>query len=383
MGNIPGGASPSTGSWFSGRTTPSGVLTPGSALSRSTASRLGVVPALAIPSNLFHEHRTPEYDMGYPGSTAVSPSTPIVLSSLIRSSGVGSGPGTASNGGSVPLTPTTDDAAHFEYHTFSHHSFPRVNGYDGAHGDDEDEDEDEDERMTMAAPSHIGGSPRRGSGGVGVTRTAKKRRSTTIAAGPSAAAAAAVGITRSRSGTMVGGVGVGVPGLVPTNGLSGGSLTMSPVDMHGAPGPAMGLGPLGGASGGGNASANGTPMMAMAMGGQANSPLAMKELSPTHKPLIENYLNRYLNYLCMNRACFLFFFFFSFSLFPTFLFHPHYHLITRFFSFFDHCYRFPLFSWRIATPSLTIQCYLVIAGQTRSNHSSISICLLPPLCASS
>lgn len=317
MGNIPGGGlgggnsntnSPAgtNGPWFSGRTTPSGVLTPGSALSRSTVSRLGVMPSLAIPSGLFQEHRSnAEYDSGYPGSNAVSPTGPVVLSSYLRSSGVGSGPGTASNGGSVPLTPTTDEAVHFEYHPFAqqHHSAYSRNGGSGAGNDvdEDDEDDDEDEKMTMAAHSHMG-SPRRG---VGVTRTAKKRRSTTIAAGPSAAA---VGVTRSRSGTMISGPASTV---VPTNGLSGGSLTMSPVDMHGSA-AGLGMGILGSSSTTAGSSGPGTPL-----GGQANSPLAMKELSPAHKPMIENYLNRYLNYLCMNREFFSFFPFFLF-LFPFF-----------------------------------------------------------------
>jgi hypothetical protein len=268
------------------------------------------------------------------GAGAVSPSMPLVLS-LIR--GGGSGPGTASNGGSVPLTPTTDDTAPFEYHHFtsaaaggSNHSFSRAGrsgsiGYaDGADDEDENEDEDEEDRMTMALPRlGTGGSPRRG---VGVTRTPKKRRSTTIAAGPSAAAAAA-GNTRSRSGTMVnggaggggGGGGAASAGLVPSNGLSGGSLTMSPVDIHGSVSASMGLGMGMGmlvSSASSSASASGSPVNTNTsnsttgtngvvnsggVGGQANSPLAMKELSPAHRPMIESYLNRYLNYLCVNR----------------------------------------------------------------------------------
>jgi hypothetical protein len=87
------------------------------------------------------------------------------------------------------------------------------------------------------------------------------------------------------------------------------ALTMSPVDMHGAVSASMGLGML--VNSQGSSPINGNPGSSLVgvngsgggsgVGGQANSPLAMKELSPAHKPMIETYLNRYLNYLCVNR----------------------------------------------------------------------------------
>jgi hypothetical protein len=128
-----------------------------------------------------------------------SSSMPVVPSLIRVGGGSASAPGAASNGGSVPLTPTTDDTAPFEYHPFA----GTTTG-----GSDE---EGEDGRMTMALPSHGGasgpnGSPRRG---VGVTRTPKKRRSAAVAAGPSAAAATRS--ARSRGRTMVN--GGGVPGM--------------------------------------------------------------------------------------------------------------------------------------------------------------------------
>jgi hypothetical protein len=51
---------------------------------------------------------------------------------------------------------------------------------------------------------------------------------------------------------------------------------------------------------------------------QANSPVALEELSPEHKQIIEAYLNRYLNYLCMNRG----YFPFPFLSFPKITHHP-------------------------------------------------------------
>jgi hypothetical protein len=282
MGDIPGNGNgmltPNT-PWFnvSGCCTPSGVLTPGPQLFRPTVTRLGAaIPSSTFTNNILHEHQTSEYET-YLSSAggAVSPSMPAVLSPMLSSGGSGSGPGTASNGGSVLLTPTTDDTTPFEYHHFAgaatggcNHAVSRTRrsgsiGYaDGADDDEEDDEEDEDNRMATALAHLVGaagpnGSPRQG---VGVTRTPKKRRSITIAAGPSAAAAAA-GNARSRSGTKV--------------------------------------------------------------GGQANSPLVMKELSLAHQPMIEWYLNRYLNHLCTKREFFLFLmfisclFFFSFFSFAT------------------------------------------------------------------
>ncbi|KAG8862200.1 hypothetical protein FRC20_011313 [Serendipita sp. 405] len=189
----------------------------------------------------------------------------------------------------------------------------------------------------------------------GVTRTEKKRRSTTMAAGPSAMAAVVGGASRSRSGTLANGSvvvapGVGIGGLGPLTTITGGmstptssmaspaSMSVSPVQLEAHPhshgNPALGHHSLGLAHG-----HNPTPYPSLNMSvglsdlarssagvpsplstmmtpttvlapngailsgnGQApsNSPLAMKELSPTMKPLIEEYLLRYLNYLCMN-----------------------------------------------------------------------------------
>jgi hypothetical protein len=113
---------------------------------------------------------------------------------------------------------------------------------------------------------------------------------------------------------------------------------MSPVDIHGSvSGLGMGMGMLV-SSASSSASASGSPVNTNTsnntagangavnsggVGGQANSPLAMKELSPAHRPMIESYLNRYLNYLCVNREFSIFvfyfppFFFFFFLAFAT------------------------------------------------------------------
>jgi hypothetical protein len=54
-----------------------------------------------------------------------------------------------------------------------------------------------------------------------------------------------------------------------------------------------------------SASANGT-VNPGGVDGRVNPPLVMRELSPAHLPLVELYLNRYLNYLCEYRESFLF-----------------------------------------------------------------------------
>jgi hypothetical protein len=310
----------------------------------------------------------------------------MILSSLLR--GSASGPGTASNGGSVPLTPINDDAVH----SFDYHLSTRMNGLDmgatppssmggmvgsgmhpsmvggmgavnemhmgGMHptsglvhddmdGIEEDEDEDEDDMqygssanpnvLTMASRSRSssalnmalsngstaslvggGGSPRR-SNVSGVERTQKKRRSATIAAGPSAAVA---GVSRSRSGTLIGGnlppTIMGANGLpMPTSMMGMGgvmnnpALAFSPIEgippsvSNGMVGPpSTQLTPSIPMSGPTTNGVNGVTVPAgLGVGGQANSPLAMKELSASMKAVIEGYLLRYLNYLCMNREC--------------------------------------------------------------------------------
>jgi hypothetical protein len=315
-GNRNGMLSPSTPRFKdNGHNTPFGVLTPGSTLPHSTATRLGiVVPSSTIANNLPHEHRTPEYNM-YPSSAgggAVSPSMSAAPLLIWSGGGGGSGPGTASNGGSVPVTLTTDDTAPFEYHHFasaaaggSNHSFPRVGrlgsiGYvDGADEEEDNDEEDEEDRITPSPPC-LGGAggpnwnPQRG---VGVARTPRKRRSTTIAAVPNTAAAAR-GNARSQGRTTVNGSGATSSGLVPSSRLGGASLDTSPVDIDV---------PMSSSS----ASASGPPVNTSdnangfanpgGVDGQANSPLARKELSPAHRPMIDLYLNQYLNDLCENR----------------------------------------------------------------------------------
>ena len=194
----------------------------------------------------------------------------------------------------------------------------------------------------------------------GVTRTERKRRSTTYSAGPSAAA---VGASRSRSGTLVNGgsaqlgnasstgaLGISSGSLLPPTLSSmqqspsqlttdphltyahpqqtytmshplGGSLhAISPMStmqlqssLSSAPLSSMSsVGPLSSSAAGGSLSVN--PNL------PNNSPLAMKELSPSIKPVIEDYLLRYLNHLCMNRTYHFIFLIFSVLFDP--LFHP-------------------------------------------------------------
>jgi hypothetical protein len=190
--------------WFSRHNTPFPVLTAGALLFLSPATHLGV-PSLPITNHL-HEHQTPELEICpiSPGCGAgtVSDSMPAVPSLI--GGGTTSAPGTASNGGSVPLTPTTDDATPFGYHPFtstaaggsdhvlSHTELSGSIGYaDGANEGEENDEEDEGGEETIALSHHGGaggpnGSPRRG---VGVIRTPKNRRSAAVAAGPRAAAA--------------------------------------------------------------------------------------------------------------------------------------------------------------------------------------------------
>lgn len=347
---------------FSGRTTPSGVLTPGSGFAvgngpntgfaRST--RLGV-PSLTIPSTLSTLYAaaaaaavtgagvmdpTAEENYLY-NSTGVSPTTPVVLSSLIR--GGGSGPGTASNGGSVPLTPTTDDTISWDCFTQLTAGISRLGTTVTNEADiDEDDEDNEDDTPMLSIPSRMrngnggtgstGSSPRRAIAS-GVNRTEKKRRSLALAAGPSAAAS---GITRSRSGTMV---GAGIAALTPITTSAGGNpaLSLSPVDLQGpsvsngildARRESLGNGVAGTAGVAGTGT--GTSASTSATQGNGNSPLAMKELSPSIKPVIEDYLLRYLNHLCMNRTYLvsafsnsnLLSFDPSIHLFSLFLFHP-------------------------------------------------------------
>jgi len=220
----------------------------------------------------------------------------------------------------------------------------------GVDGDEEDEDNEDDTPM-LSIPSRMrgatgtgsnGSSPRRAIAG-GVTRTEKKRRSVTLAAGPSAAVA---GVTRSRSGTMVGAAAAAaaaglaaLTSITPSISNSNPSLTLSPVDHHPHhnhhhqqqhPNGMNGDGrrdSLGNTNG--NVNTNGSTSSSAAagstLGGQTNSPLAMKELSPSIKPMIEDHLLRYLNHLCMNRTSrlssglffFSFFFFLSFHVSST------------------------------------------------------------------
>jgi hypothetical protein len=355
MGSIP---VPGTNSFngsttpFSGRTTPSGVLTPGSTFTLANAhggpgsgyarsARLAV-PSLTIPSNLslpnnnMYRDSTTDEPYFY-NSTGVSPTTPVVLSSLGSLRGSASGPGTASNGGSVPLTPTTDDTVSWDCYTQITAGLSRLGtnmssadlGVDGGGGGDEEDEDNEEETPMLSIPSrrmrgggvstasNNGGSnsPRRAIGVAGgVTRTEKKRRSVTLAAGPSAAVS---GVTRSRSGTMVGASSSLAP-LTPITASTSNpnpSLTLSPVDLHHTP---NGINVDGGrrdsvGNGGSTASSSSAAVAVAAagvgntLGGQTNSPLAMKELSSSIKPMIEDHLLRYLNHLCMNRTSFSFF----------------------------------------------------------------------------
>jgi hypothetical protein len=202
--------------------------------------------------------------------------------------------------------------------------------------DDMDDDDDED-TMNDSRPLRIRGL-RRNAQKSGCSRTEKKRRSATIAAGPSAAA---VG-NRSRSGTMAAGVTGAVAGL-NTMGFSNLSIGMddtTPGPLSNSSAASMPFGVLGEVGHGhGHGAGTGTGVAAAAgahnavghptgtsshghghahghgMGGQTHSPLAMKELSPSIKPVIEDYLLRYLNYLCINR---------EFSLFSSFVIFPHF-----------------------------------------------------------
>ncbi|PVF98787.1 hypothetical protein CPB86DRAFT_339568 [Serendipita vermifera] len=362
------------------------IMIPASNLSMSASSlnSAPVATGMYVDTNQAYQFTHQDYMYG-PGSAVVSPSTPMILSSLLR--GSASGPGTASNGGSVPLTPINDDGVH----NFDYHLSTRMNGLDmgstpssmggmvgsgmhtsmvggmngmnempmgGMHvtmnggpvhddmdGIEEDEDEDDEDMyygnsanpnvLTMASRSRStsalnmalsngstaslvggGGSPRR-SNVSGVERTQKKRRSATIAAGPSAAA---VGASRSRSGTLIGGnhppTMIGANGLpIPASMMGMGgvmgnpALAFSPIDSmppavsNGAVGPqSTQLNPSLGMPNNNTNGVNGVTVAAgVGVGGQANSPLAMKELSASMKSVIEGYLLRYLNYLCMNQ----------------------------------------------------------------------------------
>lgn len=325
----------------SGRNTPSGALTPHSSsglYSITRPSRLGM-PSLTIPSSSTpmhlesstggpnqqgQQHQQQAHEPSalqehmYGGSAGVSPSTPgaPVLSSMVSLRGTGSGPGTASNGGSVPLTPTADDTVSFDpsysqittrLSRLSHH-----HSGGGGVGDPEgiEENDEEDAPMLSISTSRLfsssgggsgsaGSSPRRSTAG-GVTRTEKKRRSFALAAGPAQAG------NRSRSGTLV---GSGSGGLVPltTIAATNGSLATSPIDALSAT-AAFGDASTSSSVVGSSTSLNGSMLSnGVGVGGQTNSPLAMKELSPSVKPVIEEYLLRYLNHLCMNRTCFAFF----------------------------------------------------------------------------
>ncbi|KAG8777198.1 hypothetical protein FRC15_011478 [Serendipita sp. 397] len=399
-----------------GRTGSSGTMTPENGYPRSHAALMAsnfsgrgrlTGPSLTIPSSSQYlaDH---DYMLGSAGvspTTNGPPGAPFntpttmggnnnVLSSLAQLRGTGSGPGTASNGGSLPLTPitSTESGEMFDYHAHLAANLSLMSGIGSAHSAHSDGTVSEeygdsygtngtmmdgdDSRMSLMGSNgsqslqHSGvGTPRSSSphrtmssmlgGGSspmgGVTRTEKKRRSTTMAAGPSAMAAVVGGASRSRSGTLANGSvvvapGVGIGGLGPLTTITGGmstptssmaspaSMSVSPVQLEAHPhshgNPALGHHSLGLAHG-----HNPTPYPSLNMSvglsdlarssagvpsplstmmtpttvlapngailsgnGQApsNSPLAMKELSPTMKPLIEEYLLRYLNYLCMN-----------------------------------------------------------------------------------
>ncbi|KAG8799271.1 hypothetical protein FRC17_007176, partial [Serendipita sp. 399] len=408
------------------RTVSSGTMTPETAISRSHAAMMAastingrnrlMAPSLTIPASgqyltdndyMLASAGVSPITNAPPGAPYNTPTTMgsntngSVVSSLAHIRGTGSGPGTASNGGSLPLTPitSTESGEMFDYHALLAANLSGMSGIGSAHSTQVDggmgeESTDgphhhwgdayatggamadgDDSRMAFIGSNgahslHHGaatGTPRSSSphrtmssmlGGPsspmgGVTRTEKKRRSTTM--GPSAVAAAAGGAPRSRSGTLASGgpvvsPGVGLGGLGPLTTITGGmgaptpsmtspaSMAVSPVQLeaHSHSNTAMGHHSLSlGHAHGHNStpypalnlsigmpdlsrSTTGVPSPLSSMmtsstvlapngavlsgngQGPSNSPLAMKELSPTMKPLIAEYLLRYLNYLCMN-----------------------------------------------------------------------------------
>ncbi|CCA69763.1 hypothetical protein PIIN_03703 [Serendipita indica DSM 11827] len=178
----------------------------------------------------------------------------------------------------------------------------------------------------------------------GVTRTDRKRRSTTFTAGPNAAA----GASRSRSGTLANGGAIQLGGASSASALGVASASLlqptlssmqqSPSQLtansslpYGHPQQSYNVShPLGAqlhalspmstmplqsslssaslsnlSSAGSLPSSTAGVSLSVNSNLPNNSPLAMKELSPTIKPVIEEYLLRYLNHLCMNRRFFI------------------------------------------------------------------------------